>query len=47
MCVFEHADHAAAPWHLVAGNQKKWARIAMLETTIKRIEHRRELWNSQ
>jgi polyphosphate kinase 2 (PPK2 family) len=44
--MFERTDHAAAPWHLVAGNQKKWARIAVLETTIKRIEHGLELWNS-
>ena len=45
--MFERTDHAAAPWNLVAGNQKKWARIAVLETTIKRIEHGLELWNSQ
>ena len=45
--MFERTDHAAAPWDLVAGNQKKWARIAVLETTIKRIEHGLELWNSQ
>jgi polyphosphate kinase 2 (PPK2 family) len=45
--MFERTDHASAPWHLVAGDQKKWARIAVLETTIKRIEHGPELWNSQ
>ncbi len=45
--MFERTDHASAPWHLVAGDQKKWARIAVLETTIKRIEHGLELWNSQ
>lgn len=45
--MFERTDHSAAPWHLVAGDQKKWARIAVLETTIKRIEHGLELWNSQ
>ena len=45
--MFERTDHASAPWHLVAGDQKKWARIAVLETTIKRIEHGLEIWNSQ
>ena len=45
--MFERTDHTAAPWHLVAGDQKKWARIAVLETTIKRVEHGLELWNSQ
>jgi polyphosphate kinase 2 (PPK2 family) len=45
--MFERTDHASAPWLLVAGDQKKWARIAVLETTIKRIEHGLELWNSQ
>ncbi|MFT4866896.1 MAG: polyphosphate kinase 2 (PPK2 family) [Ilumatobacter sp.] len=45
--MFERTDHASAPWLLVAGDQKKWARIAVLETTTKRIEHGLEIWNSQ
>jgi polyphosphate kinase 2 (PPK2 family) len=44
--VFEHTDHALAPWNLIAGDQKKWARVTVLETTIRRIEAGLELWRS-
>lgn len=43
--MFERTDHAAAPWNLIAGNQKRWARIAVLETLIARIEAGLEIWN--
>jgi polyphosphate kinase 2 (PPK2 family) len=43
--MFEHTDHALAPWNLIAGDQKKWARIAVLETLNKRIEEGLVLWN--
>lgn len=43
--MFERTDHAAAPWDLIAGDQKKWARIAVLETLIKRVEDGLEIWN--
>ncbi len=43
--MFERTDHAAAPWNLVAGDQKKWARIAVLETLIERVEAGLEVWN--
>ena len=43
--MFERTDHAAAPWNLVAGDQKKWARIAVLETLIKRVEAGIDVWN--
>jgi polyphosphate kinase 2 (PPK2 family) len=42
--MFEHTDHALAPWDLIAGDQKKWARVAVLETVIKRVEQGLELW---
>ena len=42
--VFEHTDHALAPWNLIAGDQKKWARVAVLETLIKRIEEGLAIW---
>jgi polyphosphate kinase 2 (PPK2 family) len=42
--MFERTDHEAAPWNLVAGDQKKWARIAVLETTIERIEAGLKTW---
>ncbi|MFK8024545.1 MAG: polyphosphate kinase 2 family protein [Ilumatobacter sp.] len=43
--MFDRTDHATAPWDLIAGDQKKWARIAVLETLIKRVEIGLELWN--
>lgn len=43
--MFERTDHAASPWNLIAGDQKKWARVAVLETVIKRAEAGLELWN--
>jgi polyphosphate kinase 2 (PPK2 family) len=27
-----------APWHLIEGDSKRWARIKVLETTIAAIE---------
>jgi polyphosphate kinase 2 (PPK2 family) len=36
--MFEHTDHALAPWHLISGEQKKWARVAVLETLVDRLE---------
>jgi polyphosphate kinase 2 (PPK2 family) len=32
-------DHPVAPWHVVAGESKHYARVAVLETVISRIEH--------
>ena len=36
--MFKRTDHELAPWHLVSGEQKRWARVEVLETLIKRIE---------
>ena len=36
--MFEHTDHALAPWHIVSGEQKRWARVEVIETLIRRIE---------
>jgi AMP-polyphosphate phosphotransferase len=36
--MFERTDHASSPWNLIAGNQKKWARVAVLEKTIELVE---------
>jgi polyphosphate kinase 2 (PPK2 family) len=36
--MFERTDHDLAHWHLVSGEQKRWARVTILETLIKRIE---------
>lgn len=36
--MFAKTDHKLAPWHVVSGEQKKWARVTILETLIERIE---------
>ena len=36
--MFERTDHDLAPWHVVSGEQKRWARVQVLETLIHRIE---------
>ncbi len=35
--MFAMTDHDAAPWNLVAGEQKKWARVNFLETLNERV----------
>lgn len=36
--MFERTDHELAPWHLVSGEQKRWARVQVLETIVRRVE---------
>lgn len=36
--MLDRTDHAAAPWHVIAGESKHYARVAVLETTIRAIE---------
>ena len=36
--MFKRTDHPLAPWHVVSGEQKRWARVQVLETLIRRIE---------
>lgn len=36
--MFARTDHSLAPWHLVSGEQKRWARVQIIETLIERIE---------
>jgi len=36
--MFARTDHGLAPWHLVSGEQKRWARVQVIETLIHRIE---------
>ena len=35
--MFAKTDHELAPWNLVSGEQKKWGRVALLETLNQRI----------
>ena len=36
--MLKKTDHELAPWHLVSGEQKRWARVQVLETLVQRIE---------
>ena len=36
--MFARTNHDLAPWHVVSGEQKKWARVIVLETLNRRIE---------
>jgi polyphosphate kinase 2 (PPK2 family) len=36
--MFARTHHDLAPWHIVSGEQKKWARVTVLETLVQRIE---------
>lgn len=36
--MFKLTDHDLAPWHVVSGEQKRWARVQIMETLIERIE---------
>ena len=36
--MIERTDHEAAPWHLVEAENKKYARVKVVETVIERIE---------
>ena len=36
--MLERTDHPHAPWHLVEGDSKRWARVKVIETTIASIE---------
>jgi polyphosphate kinase 2 (PPK2 family) len=37
--MFERTDHHLAPWDIVSGEQKRYARVSVLETVIGRVEH--------
>jgi polyphosphate kinase 2 (PPK2 family) len=36
--MLEHTDTPEAPWHLVEGDSKRWARVKVIETVCERIE---------
>lgn len=36
--MLERTDHPAAPWHVLSGEQKKYARVAVLETVVEAAE---------
>ena len=43
--MFERTDHDLAPWDLVSGEHKKWARVTILETLNQRVEEGLERWH--
>jgi polyphosphate kinase 2 (PPK2 family) len=45
--MLERTDHKRAPWHVVPGDSKQWARIAVVETVCDAIEHRLERLGDQ
>jgi polyphosphate kinase 2 (PPK2 family) len=36
--MLQHTDHKRAPWHLIAAENKPYARVAVVETVIKALE---------
>ncbi len=44
--MFERTDHRLAPWDLIPANQKKFARVQVLETLIDRIEAGMRRWGT-
>ena len=42
--MFERTDHHLAPWDLVSGEQKRFARVRVLETLITRVEQGMVRW---
>ncbi|MFZ9629486.1 MAG: polyphosphate kinase 2 family protein [Ilumatobacteraceae bacterium] len=42
--MFERTSHPLAPWDVIAAEQKRYARIAVLETLIARIEAGMKRW---
>lgn len=42
--MFERTDHKLAPWDLISGEQKRWARVEAVETLIRRVEEGMTRW---
>jgi polyphosphate kinase 2 (PPK2 family) len=36
--MLERTDHEAAPWHVIAAESKRYARVKVIETVIARIQ---------
>ncbi|MDX2379641.1 MAG: UDP-galactose-lipid carrier transferase [Acidimicrobiia bacterium] len=43
--MFDKTDRDLAPWDLISGEQKKWARVSMLEQLNTRVEEGLARWN--
>ena len=42
--MFEKTHHKLAPWDVIAGEQKRYARVKCIETLIKRVEEGMVRW---
>ena len=42
--MFERTDHHLAPWDVISGEQKRLARVLVLETAIERVEQGMVRW---
>ncbi len=42
--MFERTHHKLAPWDIISGEQKRWARVAAAELLIKRVEEGMRRW---
>ncbi len=42
--MFARTDHKVAPWDVIAGEQKRYARVTALETLIRRVEEGMTRW---
>jgi polyphosphate kinase 2 (PPK2 family) len=42
--MFERTDHHLAPWDVISGEQKRYARVGVLETAIHRTEQGMARW---
>jgi hypothetical protein len=42
--MFERTHHALAPWDIISGEQKRWARVNAAELLITRVEEGMVRW---
>ena len=42
--MFEKTHHRVAPWDIIAGEQKRYARVACIETLNRRVEEGMMRW---
>jgi polyphosphate kinase 2 (PPK2 family) len=45
--MFARTDQPHAPWHLIAANSKRYARVEVIETVIERIESGMKQWGME
>ncbi len=42
--MFERTDHHLAPWNLIAAEQKRFARVRVMEVLNERVEQGMQRW---